>query len=104
MDGALHPLIAFSAGFPGGIQLSQLPILPICVTQWRHPVPMDGQGDRNLKSHDVYELVPRVSGSNSAGYSSRSSRTPFLTSPWPDSLLEAITSVLALTMVNHFCL
>jgi len=61
------PPFAFSAGLPGGIQLSQLPD-PRNVREamaapdadcWKEA--MDKEMS-NLKSHDVYELVPRTKG------------------------------------------
>ena len=57
--------IASSAGLPGGIPLSQLP--DACSTRDTMASPdADGwmgamdQWMANLKSHDVYELVPRM--------------------------------------------
>jgi len=67
LDEAMHLPIAFSAGLPGGIQLSQLP--DPCSTRDATTSPdTDGwmgamdQEMANLKSHDVYELVPRMDG------------------------------------------
>ena len=67
LDEAAHPPIAFSPSLPGGIQLSQLP--DPCSTRDATASPdadvwkgaMD-QEMANLKSHDVYELVPRMNG------------------------------------------
>jgi len=66
-DEAMHLPIAFSAGLPGGIPLSQLP--DPCSTRDATSSPdADGwkgamdQEIANIKSHDVYELVPRVNG------------------------------------------
>jgi len=62
-----HPQIAFSAGLPGGIQLSQLPN-PRSVREAMASPHADGWKDAmdremaNLESHDVYELVPRMPG------------------------------------------
>ena len=61
-----HP-IAFSAGLPGGIQLSQLPdprnareaMAAPDAEGWRDA--MDTEM-KNLESHDVYDLVPRAPG------------------------------------------
>ena len=67
LDEAVHPPIAFSAGLPSGIQLSQLPN-PCNVREvmaapdaegWRYT--MDKEM-KNLRDHNVYELVPRASG------------------------------------------
>ena len=67
LDEAAHPPIAFSAGLPGGIQLSRLPD-PRNVREamaapdaegWRYA--MDKEM-KNPRDHDVYELVPRASG------------------------------------------
>ena len=67
LDDIAHSPIAFSAGLPGGIQLSQLPD-PRSVREamaapdaegWRDAMDREVQ---NLQSHDVYELVPRMSG------------------------------------------
>jgi len=65
VDEAAYPTIAFSTGLPGGIQLSQLP--NPCSTRDPTASPdADGwkgamdQEMANLKSHDVYELVPRM--------------------------------------------
>jgi hypothetical protein len=43
LDDAAHPLIVFSAGLPGGIQLSQLPIPVVFARQWHHLTPMVGR-------------------------------------------------------------
>jgi len=67
LDEAAHPLIAFSDSLPGGIQLSQLPD-PRSVREAMASPDADGwtnsmdQEMANLKSHDVYELVPRMNG------------------------------------------
>ena len=67
LDGNSHSPIVFSAGLPGGIQLSQLPDLRSVHEAMATP---DAEGwkdgmDRemkNFKSHDVYELVPHARG------------------------------------------
>ena len=67
LDDDVHSPIAFSAGLPGGIQLSQLPDpRSVCEAMvapdaegWRDAMDQEME---NLKSHDVYELVPQVSG------------------------------------------
>ena len=62
LDEEAHPPIAFSAGLPGDIQLSQLPN-PCSVREAMVSPDTDGWKDAmdqemaNLKSHDVYELV-----------------------------------------------
>ena len=61
------PPVAFSAGLPGGIQLSQLPD-PQNVHEAMAAPDADGWRDmmnkemENLRSHDVYELVPHMPG------------------------------------------
>jgi len=73
LDEAADPPIALSAGLPGGIQLSQLPdprsvraaMAPPDAITWKGA--MD-QEMANFKSHHVYGLVPRMNGSNSAGF------------------------------------
>jgi transposase InsO family protein len=65
VDDAGYPPVAFSAGLPGGIQLSQLPdprnVREALAAQdaegWREAMNSEME---NLKSHDVYELVPRI--------------------------------------------
>ena len=65
LDEEAHPPIAFSAGLPGGIQLSQLPDLRSVREVMASP-DTNGWKDTmdqemvNLKSHDVYEPVPRT--------------------------------------------
>jgi len=67
LDGAAHPPIAFSAGLPPGIQLSQLPdprsareaMASPNADEWQDSMDQE-MGD--LKSHDVYGLVPRMNG------------------------------------------
>ena len=60
-------LVAFSAGLPGGIQLSSLPD-PRSVREAMAAPDADGWKDamdremENLRTHDVYEMVPRVPG------------------------------------------
>jgi len=67
LDEAAHTPIGFSAGLPGGIQLSQLPD-PLDVRDAMASPHADGWKDAmdqemaNLKWHDVYELVPRMNG------------------------------------------
>ena len=67
MDEAAHPPIAFSAGLPGGIQLSQLPDAYSVGEAMASPdadgwkAAMD-QEMANLKLHDVCKLVPRING------------------------------------------
>ena len=67
LDEEAHPPIAFSAGLPGGIQLSQMPD-PRSVREAMASPDADGWKDAmdqeiaNLKSHNVYELVPRTNG------------------------------------------
>ena len=65
IDDDAHAPIVFSAGLPGRIHLSQLPD-PRTVREamaapdaegWRDAMDREMQ---NLKSHDVYELVPRT--------------------------------------------
>ena len=60
LDDDTHSPIAFSASLPGGIQLSQLPD-PRSVREAMAAPDVEGWRDA-LKSHDVYELVPRTSG------------------------------------------
>ena len=66
LDDDAHSPIAFSAGLPGGIQLSQLPD-PRSVREAMAAPDAEGWRDamdremENLKSHDVYELVLRAS-------------------------------------------
>jgi hypothetical protein len=66
LDDAGDLQCAFSAGLPGGIQLSQLPD-PRTVREAMASPDADGWKDAmdcemaNLQSHDVYELVPRAS-------------------------------------------
>jgi len=63
LDEAPHPLIGLLAGLPSGIQLSKLPS-PRSVREAMAPPNADGWMDAmnqkmsNLKSHNVYELVP----------------------------------------------
>jgi len=65
LDEAAHPPIAFSAGLPVGIHLSQL-LDPRSVRAADDVPQTDGWKDAmdqemaNLKSHDVYELLPRM--------------------------------------------
>ena len=67
LDEAAHSLIAFSARLLGAIQLSQLPD-PRSVREAMASPDVDGWKDAmdeeiaNLKSYDVYELVPRMTG------------------------------------------
>ena len=67
LDELAHPPAAFSAGLLGGIQLLQLPD-PRDVCEAMAAPDADGwkeemdQGIANLRSHNVYELVPRVRG------------------------------------------
>ena len=67
LEGAAHLPTAFSAGFPGGIQLLQSPD-PRNVRGAMAAPDADGWKDamdrvmQNLKSHEVYELVPHTSG------------------------------------------
>jgi len=67
LDEAAHPPIAFSAGLPVGIQLSHLPD-PRSVREAMASPDADGWKDAmgqemvKGKSHDVYELVPRMNG------------------------------------------
>ena len=62
----IHP-VAFSAGLPGGIQLSQLPD-PRSAREAMAAPDADGWKEamdremKNLESHDVYDLVPRAPG------------------------------------------
>jgi len=62
-----HPQIAFSASLPGGIQLSQLPD-PRSMRKAMASPHADGWKDAmdhemaNLKSHDIYKLVPHMPG------------------------------------------
>ena len=64
LDEAPHPLIGLLADLPSGIQLSKLPD-PRSVREAMAAPDADGWKDAmdqkmsNLKSHDVYELVPR---------------------------------------------
>ena len=53
-----HP-VAFSAGLPGGIQLSQSPNLRNMQEAVREAMYWEME---NLRSHDVYELVLRARG------------------------------------------
>jgi hypothetical protein len=67
IDSAEYPHITFSAGLPGGIHLSELPdprnVREAMVTHdadgWKEAMNKEME---NLKSHDVYELVPHVKG------------------------------------------
>jgi hypothetical protein len=64
VDSAVYLHIAFPAGLPGGIQLSELPG-PRNVREAMAAHDADGWKEAmmaNLKSHDVYKLVPRVGG------------------------------------------
>jgi len=62
LDEEVHPPITFSAGLPGGIQLSQLPDL-CSVREVMASPDTDGWKDAmdqeivNLKLHNIYELV-----------------------------------------------
>ena len=67
LDDDEYPSVAFSAGLPGGISISQLSDLRSVreamaapdAEGWRNA--MDKEMD-NIQSHDVYELNPRTSG------------------------------------------
>jgi len=67
LDEVAHPPIAFSAGLPGGIQLSQLPD-SYSVGEAMASPDADGwkaamdQEMADLKLHDVCKLVPRING------------------------------------------
>ena len=67
LDEATQPPVDFSVGLPRGIQLSQLPD-PRSVRKAMASPDADGWKDAmdqemaNLKSHDIYELVPRMNG------------------------------------------
>ena len=67
LDEAVDPPVAFSAGLPGGIQLSRLPD-PRNVREAMAAHDADGwkaamtKEMTNLKSHDVYDLVLRTPG------------------------------------------
>jgi hypothetical protein len=67
IDSAEYPYIAFSAGLPGRIWLSELPGLRNVrdamaahnADGWKEAM---NKEMASLKSHDIYELVPRVRG------------------------------------------
>ena len=100
--------VAFSAGLPGGVQLSQLPTVreamaaPDSDGWWEA---MDREME-NLKSHDVYQLVPHASGcalSVSDGCCTGNSRTGRLTKTRRASLRTGTVNDLALTTMNRSC-
>ena len=75
LDEATHPPIAFSAGLPGGIRLSQLRVdAAPDADQWKEA--MDREME-NLKSHDVYELVPYAYPQTRMGTSPEVQKRPF---------------------------
>ena len=60
-------MVAFSAGLPNSIQLSSLPD-PCTVCEAMAAPDVDGWKDamdremENLRSHDIYELIPHTDG------------------------------------------
>ena len=74
LDNNSHSPIAFSAGLPDGIQLSQLPD-PCSVCKAMAAPDAEGWKDamdremKILKSHDVYELVPHASSMQTLPFS-----------------------------------
>ena len=92
VDSAEYPPVTFSAGLPGGFQLSQVPDhRNVCeamaapdADSWSDA--MSKEMD-NLKSYDVYEMVPRVPGMRTlrlGWFSTASSRTASLRRTRPD--------------------
>ena len=82
LDEATYPPIAFSAGLPGGIQLSQLPdprnvreaMAAPDADQWKEAMDLEME---NPKLPDVYELVPRTNGMRRMGTSPEVQKQPF---------------------------